>query len=211
MLLKNNQMDETEYLKDWPAHYYEIPTGLKRKEALEKAEKEGFAVSSDVYRRKLCEKRFFTGNRDGTVDLFMRSWLMIKAAGDSGLPLFGMKKVKKELETQMENLCLPGYEALCQEERTALREEWGDFAERFIDACAQSRNYGYTLPWLGLGRCSDSAIAEKIAVEIFFITRDYPAHFGMEAQFLPLREVMCETYLRMIANAGEYLDRACQK
>lgn len=205
MLLKNNKITDLEYLKDWPSHYYEIPTAIQRKEALKAAESQGIAVSSDGYRRELCEKRFFSRNDEGTSDLFMYAWMMIRAASESRMPLFGMKKLKKELESNMEKLCLFEYETLCQEARELLKKEWGDFAENFINSCVTSKNYGVLLPWLGMGRSSDSAIAEMIAAEIFFVTREYPSHFDLDTQFTPLREVMCDTYCRMIENAEDYL------
>ena len=32
MLLKNQKEDTTDYTKDWPARYYDIPTGALRRE-----------------------------------------------------------------------------------------------------------------------------------------------------------------------------------
>ena len=43
MLLKNQKEDTTDYTKDWPARYYDIPTGALRREHLERAKSEGFA------------------------------------------------------------------------------------------------------------------------------------------------------------------------
>ena len=48
MLLKNQKEDTTDYTKDWPARYYDIPTGALRREHLKRARSEGFAVSADV-------------------------------------------------------------------------------------------------------------------------------------------------------------------
>lgn len=207
MLLKNTKIADSEYLKEWPDHYYEIPTAMQRIEALNAAESQGIAVPSDSYRRKLCEKRFFSRNSEGTSDLFMYAWMMLRTAGEGRAPLFGMKKLKKELESHMEELCLFEYEKSAQEARGILIKEWGDFAESFINSCVTSKNYGVLLPWIGIGRDSDFTIAEKIAAEIFFVTREYPFHFDLDAQFTPLREVMCDTYCRMIENAEEHLKK----
>lgn len=205
MRLRNSNLDVTDYLKEWPSHYYEIPTAMKRKEALEEAERQGISVPADVYRKKLCEKRFFTRNSEGTVDLFMYAWMMIKAASKIGSPLFGTKKIYKELESYLEDLCLTDYEAAWQEERSVIDEEWRDFAKCLINSCAESKNYSYTL--FGFVRIADAVVAEKIAAEIFLVTRDYPAHFGLDTKFAPLREVMCDTYCQMIENAEDYLER----
>ena len=37
MLLKNQKEDTTDYTKDWPARYYDIPTGALRREHLKRA------------------------------------------------------------------------------------------------------------------------------------------------------------------------------
>ena len=47
MLLKNQKEDTTDYTKDWPARYYDIPTGALRREHLKRAKAEGFAVPAD--------------------------------------------------------------------------------------------------------------------------------------------------------------------
>ena len=60
MLLKNQKEDTTDYTKDWPARYYDIPTGALRREHLKRARSEGFAVPADSYREMLCERRFFS-------------------------------------------------------------------------------------------------------------------------------------------------------
>lgn len=205
MLFKNNNTDETDYLKEWPSHYYEIPTAIKRKEALEEAGRQGILVPADAYRKKYCEKRFFTRNSEGTVDLFMYAWMMIKSVSGTGFPLFGMKRIRRELESYMENLCLSDYETASQEERTVLAEEWGDFARRLINSCAESKNYNTAFLWPGFKKLKDSVLAEKIAAEIFLVTRDYPKHFDLDAKFVPLKEVMCHIYCQMIENAEGYL------
>ena len=42
MLLKNQKEDTTDYTKDWPARYYDIPTGALRREHLKRARSERF-------------------------------------------------------------------------------------------------------------------------------------------------------------------------
>ena len=105
MLLKNQKEDTTDYTKDWPARYYDIPTGALRREHLKRARSEGFAVPTDSYREMLCERRFFSANKDGTVDCFFHAWTMIKASAAAGVSFFQKKRQKKELLTYM--ICFP--------------------------------------------------------------------------------------------------------
>lgn len=99
--------DTTDYTKDWPARYYDIPTGTLRREHLKRAKAEGFAVPADSYREMLCERRFFP-KKDGTVDGFFRAWTMIKASAAAGVS-FSRKSVRKRTAHLHEgSLSLPG-------------------------------------------------------------------------------------------------------
>lgn len=48
MLLKNQKEDTTDYTKDWPARYYDIPTGALRREHLKRARSESLDRKSVV-------------------------------------------------------------------------------------------------------------------------------------------------------------------
>ena len=74
MLLKNQKEDTTDYTKDWPARYYDIPTGALRREHLKRAKAEGFAVPADSYREMLCERRFFPKKKTAL-------WMVFSAPG----------------------------------------------------------------------------------------------------------------------------------
>ena len=74
MLLKNQKEDTTDYTKDWPARYYDIPTGTLRREHLKRAKAEGFAVPADSYREMLCERRFFPKKKTAL-------WMVFSAPG----------------------------------------------------------------------------------------------------------------------------------
>ena len=145
MLLKNQKEDTTDYTKDWPARYYDIPTGALRREHLKRARSEGFAVSADSYREMLCERRFFSANKDGTVDSFFRAWTMIKASAAAGVSFFQKKRQKKELLVYMNDLCLSPEHPLPESADAVLIEEWQDFARGLISSCTGSKAYCSTL------------------------------------------------------------------
>lgn len=203
MLLQNKTTEKINYLENWPDHYYEVPTGRERKELLTAAISQGLATPSDSYRQKLCEKRFFSRNGNGTADAFMYAWMMIKASSDSGFSFFREKKRKRELESYMELLCLYDYQQMQPEELEILKEEWSDFARCLINACAGSKNYCSTL--FGFVRIQDTVIAEKIASEILMVTRYYPARLGLDEPFTPFRQIVCNVYCQMIENGEAYL------
>lgn len=204
MLLPNKDTEKTDYLQDWPSHYYDIPTGSKRRDALAFAKQQGLSTPADVYRKKLCEKRFFSQNSTGTVDSFLHAWMMIKASSAAGSSFLQKKKLTRELETYMEALCLLHYEPESEEERMVLTEEWCDFARYFISSCVGSKGYCSTL--FGFVPIKDATVAEKIAAEIQLVTRDYPARFGYEEAFRPLHRILCDTYCSMIEGGADYLN-----
>ena len=196
MLLRNKDSEETDYLADWPRHYYEIPTGTMRRDYLGKASACGSASPGDSFRLKLCEHRFFSKNNSGTIDTFLYAWTMIKSSSAAGVSFLQKNRLKRELESYMEDFCLPLFETAGEEELVILMAEWQDFAGCLIRTCADSKAYCSTL--FGFVPIKDSTIAEKIAAEIRLVTKDYPARFGLDDRFLPLYRVMCDTYHQMV-------------
>ena len=93
MLLKNQKEDTTDYTKDWPARYYDIPTGTLRREHLKRARSEALPflqiLPGNALRAALFRKK------DGTVDGFFRAWTMIKASAAAGVSFFQKKRQKK--------------------------------------------------------------------------------------------------------------------
>ncbi len=209
MLIKTNkETPKTDYLADWPAHYYEIPTAAEKIEALESIEKQGIATASDTYRKALCEKRYFSKNKKGTVDSFFSAWMMIKASSASGISFLTRKKLQRELEGYMEDLCLLRFPYENEEALAVRAEEWRAFAIYFIQSCSDSKSYCSTL--FGIVPIKDSIVAEKIANEILLVTSEYPKQFQLAEAFAPLKEIMCEVYCQMIENGETYLHRPAQ-
>lgn len=203
MLLQNKYNEKPDYLLDWPSHYYDIPSGTKRMEFLDSAKKLGISSPADPYRIKLCKKRFFSQNKSGTVDSFMHAWMMIKASSAAGCSFLQKRRLTRELEKYMEDLCLLHYEPENDEELMVLNEEWSDFARYFILSCIGNKNYCSTL--FGLVPIKDATVAEKIAAEIQLVTRDYPSCFGYEEEFMPLNRILRDTYCNIIEGGADYL------
>ena len=193
-----------DYLADWPTHYYDIPAGAERIRYLDAAAAQGIEDPADIYRRKLCEKRFFSINNTGSADAFMRAWMMIQVASNSGTSFIQRKRQQRQLEEFMRDLCLLDYEPENEAEQDALAAEWQDFAGRFLSACTGSKSYRSTL--FGLVPINDAAVAEKIALEIIQVTRDYPAQFGLAEAFTPLSSIMKQLFCRTVPNGAGYFD-----
>ena len=196
MLTKNKASKDIDYLKDWPARYYDIPTGTLRMKYLKMAQENNLAVEADHYREKLCKKRFFAQNSTGNVDGFLHAWTMIKASSVAGVSFFQKKRLIRELESYLRDFCLLDYEPENETEASVLTAEWSDFARYFISSCVGSKSYCSTL--FGFVPIKDSTVAEKIAAEIDVVTKEYPAKLGYEEAFVPLRNIIKDTYREMI-------------
>lgn len=203
MLLKKKDLPEFDYLEDWPAHYYEIKNTVKRREYLEKAIGMNLDPAHNGYRMRLLEKRFFSENKKGTADSFMLAWIMIKAAAASQ-DSFMVKRQVRELENNLRNLCLFDFTCENEDEQQVLEEEWNDFARCYLASCVESKSYCSTL--FNMVPLQDGAIARKIVAEINLVTLTYPAAFGMEACMAPLRQIIIQTFCRMIENGSSYWD-----
>lgn len=201
MLLKKNDLPGPDFLENWPAHYYEIKDILQRKEFLEKAISLHLDPDHDCFRMQLLKKRFFARNKKGTADSFILAWIMIKASAASADSLF-VKKQKQELENNLKSLCLYDYPSGDEAYQQVLREEWSDFARRYLASCAESKNYCSTL--FNMVPLKEEALARKLTSEIDLITRIYPSSFGFEDLLLPLRQIMVDTFCQMIQNGESY-------
>lgn len=205
MLLKNEFTPDTNYLADWPIHYYEMEDINLRQQHLLYAIEQQLDTAHDSLRLTLLQKRFGTSLSEKRPDLFLRAWMMIKAGSASGTSFLNKKHQKKELLNCLETLGILD----CPTENSAalqvLTEEWQNFAHVFLANCAGSKSYCSTL--FGMIPIKDSVVAEKIAIEIDLVTRTYPARFGLEEQMLPFRKVMADIYCKRIENGSIYWDK----
>lgn len=201
MLLKKETTSNTDFLEDWPVHYHEIKTALQRKDILEKAIAQNLDPVHNTYRMKLLEKRFFSMNKKGTVDSFMRAWIMIHAAAAANDSVL-IKRQQRELIGYLKDLCLYDYIPENEAERQILVEEWTDFIKSYLLSCIGNKNYCST--FFNMISLKDEAIARKIADEIDLVTRIYPSKFGLADFLVPFRHVVISTYSRMIEHGESY-------
>ena len=191
MLLKKNSNPQIDYLENWPSHYYDIPTASLRKELLQEAINQNLDPEHDPYRMELLNRRFFSKGKKETGDAFMLAWIMIKSAASAGGTL-KVKKLQRELEGYLETLCLRNYTPKSPAQQQVLEEEWEDLAKRYILSCTKSKNYCST--FFSIVPLKDDAVAKKLADEINLVTQVYPARFGLEEAFFPLRIIFISAY-----------------
>ncbi len=213
MLMKNNAAG-TNYLADWPAHYYEIEDINERQRILLLAIEKELDPEHDPLRLSLLKMRFGDTKAKERPDAFLNAFMMIKAASAAGISRLRKKRQKKELCGYLAQLGITnpadgGESTLMPFARTeaaltVLTEEWQNFADVFLASCVGSKGYRSTL--FGIVPIRESAVAEKIAADIDLVTRLYPAQFGLEEALLPFRRIMADAFCEKIENGRAYWD-----
>ena len=198
MLIQNTPDFTKRCLEDWPAHYFEIENIAEREKILEERIASDPERIEDRERLKLLHKRFSVKTGAAWADRFMHAWLMLRVLQGQKTNRLNARRQKEQFHAELENLCVLDYPY-----SPMLQAEWGDFAERYILACADSRNYRTAI--LGFLPMKDEAIAQKILKEIDDLTGELPDRFGLRTECVQLRKAMLDAYGRMIEHGKDYI------
>lgn len=194
---------QTDYLENWPAHYYDITDINKREDCLSEILRISPDSADDARRLEILRKRY--GRiRTKRPDLFMNAWLMIKVSGNDRPTFLTRKTFAREVRSYLAALCLVDFEY-----SEVLREEWEDFARTCITSFANSKTYRSAV--FGLMQVSDKNTALRIAHDIIDVTKTIPSWYGYEKEAEPLYHIMKNAYLSLIENGDVYWDEACSR
>lgn len=89
------QNEKTDYLSEWPAHYYEIEDINERERILKLAIEQKLDPAGDEKRLLVLKKRFGEKQAEKRADHFLHAWMMIQATGAGGVSFFQKKDRKK--------------------------------------------------------------------------------------------------------------------
>ena len=200
MLLKTNKtVDETAYLENWPAHYYEIKDIDLREKLLKEKLVDNQESTDDKRRLEILERRY-AGRISGgkRPDHFVGAWMNILIDGRSATTFFNKKRIERKLIQYYTDLGV-----LHDEHDDVLLAEWKDFSELWIKMCANDRTYNSQ--FMGFMKLSDRSLAQKIALEMFDVTRNIPKRLGIEKEAEDLYHIFFETYRNSIEDADQIL------
>lgn len=199
MLLSHQQKD-IDLQEDWPIRFYESRDPLARLDALEVRLRELPENTEEHARREILLKRFpeLKNGKQPERDSFIAAWMMLLIVGRSGVNFLNRKKLKKDIETQLNALGILN----CSTDPALLAREWESFAALWIETCVQDRTYTSTA--FGMFRLKDDRLASKIAAEIDEATRLIPAKFGYEAECADFRTVVIRCFEQRIENGAYY-------
>jgi hypothetical protein len=176
----------------WPERYYKTENIAERESMLDEVLKSD-PSEDDLRRKELLKKRYRQNrNRD---DLFMEAWLMITVAAKDSVGLLSRGRKERELKRLAEQLMITS------DPDPVLREEWKDFAGKWISSCLGKQ---YRSAAFGLFTMKDRQVAQKIANEINAVSRDYPAVFSLEDSFREFRKTLIEVFRETIDVSDEY-------
>ena len=199
MLLSHQQKD-IDLQEDWPIRFYESKDPLARLDALEARLRDLPENTEEHARREILLKRFpeLKNRKQPERDGFIAAWMMLLIVGRSGVNFLNRKKLKKDIETQLNALGILN----CSTDTALLAREWESFAALWIETCVQDRTYTSTA--FGMFRLKDDRLASKIAAEIDEATRLIPAKFGYEAECADFRTVVIRCFEQRIENGAYY-------
>lgn len=199
MLLSHSQKD-IDLQENWPIRFYESREPLARLAALEKRLSASPSDPEDRKRREILLQRFpaLEQGKEPERDGFIAAWMMLLIVGRSGVNFLNRKKLKKDIETQLNALGILN----CSTDPALLAREWESFASLWIETCVRDRTYTSTA--FGMFHLKDDRLAGKIAAEIDEATRLIPAKFGYEKECADFRAVVVRCFEQSIENGGYY-------
>lgn len=106
MLLKTNKtVDETAYLENWPAHYYEIKDIDLREKLLKEKLVDNQESTDDKRRLEILERRY-AGRISGgkRPDHFVGAWMNILIDGRPATTFFNKKRIEKSSSSTTQTL-----------------------------------------------------------------------------------------------------------
>ncbi len=199
MLLSHSQKN-IDLQENWPIRFYESKDPQARLAALEARLRADPNNPEEQRRREILLRRFpeLKNGKQPERDGFIAAWMMLLIVGRSGVNFLNRKKLKKDIETQLNVLGILN----CSTDPALLAREWESFATLWIETCVKDRTYTSTA--FGMFHLKDDRLAGKIAAEIDEATRLIPAKFGYEAECADFRAVVIRSFEQRIENGGYY-------
>ena len=194
-MLRQTEEPVSDFLEDWPKHYYEQEDPQKRREYLKKYLSLHPESADDIRREELLQKRFDFSGRE-TVDLFIRAWMMIRIMENDKVGFLNRKSLEKRLREQMEQLCIGN------RPDDILVREWRDFARKYFIICCDSGSYRKAA--FGLFSISEEKTALKLARETDLVTRIIPSRLNLEEEFVVFRDTVVDLYCSLLKDGEEF-------
>lgn len=194
-MLRQTEEPVSDFLEDWPKHYYGQDDPNKRSAYLKKYLSLHPESEDDRRREELLQKRFDLSGKE-PVDLFIRAWMMIRIMENDKVSFLNRKSLEKRLREQKDQLCIRN------RPDDILIREWRDFARKYIIICCDSGSYRKAA--FGLLNINEEKTALKIAREIDLVTRIIPLRLNLEEDFAVFRDTVIDVYCSLLKDGEEF-------
>lgn len=199
MIFKKKQLVIDDYLKDWPHKYNQIPNKEVKLACLNAILAINPNSQQDLRRLEIYHLRYDT--KGMVKDNFFYAISMLKALSKTTINFLNRNRLQKEIIVYLKLLGILDFK-----QDNILFEEWKIFCQEYIEIAANSRQYRTTL--LGLKEITDKNVVMRIANDIIVVTYKVPKLFYLENDCLKFRDIFESTFIELIDNGLEILNKA---
>lgn len=199
MIFKKPKLNIDDYLKDWPSQYNLIPNKEIKLACLNTVLEINPDSIDDLRRLEIYKLRY---NTKGIVkDNFFYALSMLKAASKTTVNFFNRNRLQKEIISYLKLLGILDFER-----DDLLIAEWRSFCSEYIKLAGNSRQYRTTL--LGMIEINDKNVASRLANDIFVVTYQVPKLFYLDKECDLFRQIFESTFVDLIEDGQQLLNKA---
>lgn len=187
MFVKKKEPDNSRYLENWPAHYYEIKDITVREKLLQQRI-DAYDDPDDKRRLVILQKRYGRAQLRQRPDNFMHALLMIRQMADTNVNALNRSAMNKELITHLETLGVYDEDAL-------MDAEWEDLFDGYL---ALSRKSFSRPAFLGMGRRDQNTVSAVVMEDLSRMLEEVPSRFHLQedvASLLAIARKRAEVFL----------------
>ena len=140
------------------------------------------------FKESIEHKRYYTIDNTGKTDNYMKAWIDLKTARAMGVNAFRQQTPDQIFNAFLEDFDLAGYADRPLEEQEVLKDQWQDFAKKYVSMCRFDKSYSTAL--FGLITLKNDAIRSKITEEVDGLLASYADQFGHRQDFAPLYDAL---------------------
>lgn len=187
MFMKKKEADHSQYLEDWPLHYYEIKDISLREKILQERIAQ-YDDPDDQRRLVILQKRYGRAQLKQRPDNFMHTLLMIRQMADTKPNAFNRKTMNEQLITHLETLGV-------YDEDPVMEAEWADLFDCYLTVSRKS----FSRPaFLGMGRRDQDTVSAAVMDDLSQMLEEVPARFHLQqdvASLLAIARKRAEVFL----------------
>lgn len=177
------------------AAYYREADPMKRKALLDQSIAEGEDAEGNDVRREIWEIRYRNksdADASERADGFLALWMAMEFNRDADKKWFAVKRARKEINKQLENLKFTEIAGKSELHRELLYRECCHLVKLYMDLCERDKNYNNML--CGLISMSSERSKEKLQTDVKETAIRLPKALQMEEELGMIMQAAREMY-----------------